>query len=765
MFQLKEDIRKKIMYTVGSMVILAILAILLLSCARPLEISISFDSNGGSDVTSVILIEDEVFNLPSDPVRAGYTFKGWYLEESLTTPFTVEAALLLELETLEVFASWQINRYTLTFNSNEGSVVDSITKDFNASVTAPNNPIRVGYTFDGWYNDQALSARYTFSTMPANNQTLYAKWLINPYTITFNSNGGSSLSNETYDYNETVVAPNIPLREGYTFDGWYADESLNTKYVFDTMPASNLNLYAKWTIKTLTMSFESNGGSSVLPITSEFESQVLAPESPTKVGHTFKGWYKEASLSTIYTFPNMMTSENITLYAKFDVNPYQIHILSEGFVTFKEVVTGNAFSAGISTSGDVYTWGFGGGGRLGTGNTVNMLTPVKVNLPLLEGETPSSLYLTQHGVTVLTSHNRVMGWGGTADYNLQLNGQFNLSPVVLAMNLNPSEIILDMLNTSDAGVMLALTNMRLLAWGRNTNGQVGLPARTSAPVQYESIQEVPLTFLEDNETITKIYGNSSVTLLLTDKGSVYFSGTFLSTGLTSNTFTKVNIDVLNPNESIKDILLSQNYVVYLTTENRLIGIGIGIGDGTDTFYNTYQVLNYNLLPNETIVTLRGGFRSSSFLTSLGHFYTLGEGYATGSGISDGTTKVLSPVNITQRLALEPEDVILSFSSGNGGGVISTKNGYLISYGNGFGSATGLTTNLASPVKASRIPGVTDLLSPMTVLYNETIVLPTPPVKNGYVFEGWYSDSAYTIPFTMTTMPANGITIYGKYNAS
>jgi uncharacterized repeat protein (TIGR02543 family) len=366
---------------------------------------------------------------------------------------------------------------------------------------------------------------------------------------------------------------------------------------------------------------------------------------------------------------------------------------------------------------------------------------------------------------VLTSHNRVIGWGGTADNNLQLNGQLNLSPVVLAMNLNPSEIILDMLSTADGRAMLALTNTRLLAWGRNSFGQVGLPARTSAPFQYESIQEVPLTFLEDNETIKKIYGNSSVTLLLTDKGSIYYSGSFLSTGLTSNTFTKVNIDVLNPNESIKDILLSQNYVVYLTTENRLIGIGRGIGDGTDTLYNTYQVLNYNLLPNETIVTLRGGFRSSSFLTSLGNIYTLGEGFATGSGILDDTTKVLSPVNITQGLALDSDDVILSFSSGNGGGVISTKNGYLISYGNAIASGTGITTNLVSPVKAARIPGLTDLLSSMTVLYNETIVLPTPPVKNGYVFEGWYSDSAYTIPFTMTTMPANGITIYGKYNAS
>lgn len=86
------------MYTVLSLVITTIIAILLLSCSRPLEIELSFNFNGGSDITSVILIEDEVFNLPSDPVRVGYTFNGWFLDDTFNTPFSVEAVFATESE-------------------------------------------------------------------------------------------------------------------------------------------------------------------------------------------------------------------------------------------------------------------------------------------------------------------------------------------------------------------------------------------------------------------------------------------------------------------------------------------------------------------------------------------------------------------------------------------------------------------------------------------------------------------------------------------
>lgn len=763
MFKLKEEVRKKVLYTVLSLVITTIIAILLLSCSRPLEIELSFNSNGGSDITSVILIEDEVFNLPSNPLRVGYTFNGWFLDDTLHTPFSVEAVLAVESsEPVLLFAKWQINSYTITFNSNEGSLVSELTCNYNDTITAPSVPMREGYTFDAWYVDQALSLKYTFDTMPAESVTLFAKWLVNPYTLSFNSNGGSNVSQVTYDFNETITAPSVPVRNGYTFDGWYTDEAFTTPYVFNTMPARNITLYAKWTINTSTITFDSNGGTSIAPLTQDFETVVQAPLEPSKTGHTFKGWYKDSTLNTAYTFPNTMTSEDITLYAKFEPNAYAINILSDGFVTFKQVVTGNSFSAGVSTSGDVYAWGFGSGGRLGSGTETNYLTPNKVNLPLLEGEKALSVYLTQLGGTVLTSLNRVFGWGGDSVFNLQINGQLNLSPVLIDLNLQESEVILDMLNTSDSTWMLALTNTRLLAWGRNTGGQVGLPARTSAPFEYQSVQEVPLSFLLPNETISKIYGSSSTTFLLTNLGNLYASGSFSAIGLNATTFTKVNIPILNANETIKDVIISLTYLVYLTTDNRILGIGKGIGDGTDTYYDTYQVINYNLLANESIVSFAGGFRSSSFLTNLGNIYTFGEGYASGSGITDNTTKVLSPVNITPRLGLDVDDSILSIASGNSAGLISTSKGFLIAYGSGFGSGTTSTSNLIVPTKAERIPGIANLMEPLSVLYNQTIVLPTPPVKPGFVFEGWYTDSTYTTPFTLDIMPAHSITIYAKY---
>jgi uncharacterized repeat protein (TIGR02543 family) len=84
-----------------------------------------------------------------------------------------------EIQNLEVEISLRaqiLNRYTITFNCNEGSVVESITQDYGTSVTEPVEPTRKGYRFGGWYVDEGMTTAYTFSTMPSENMTLYAKW-------------------------------------------------------------------------------------------------------------------------------------------------------------------------------------------------------------------------------------------------------------------------------------------------------------------------------------------------------------------------------------------------------------------------------------------------------------------------------------------------------------------------------------------------------------------------------------------------------------
>ncbi|MCK7486330.1 MAG: InlB B-repeat-containing protein [Bacillus subtilis] len=130
-----------------------------------------------------------------------------------------------------------------------------------------------------------MTSAYTFTTMPAQNITLYAKWTINSYTISFNANGGSAVTSITQNYGTAVSAPADPTKTGYTFAGWYSDAGLTSAYTFTTMAAQNITLYAKWTINSYTITFNSNGGSAVGSITQNYGTAVTQPADPTKTGY------------------------------------------------------------------------------------------------------------------------------------------------------------------------------------------------------------------------------------------------------------------------------------------------------------------------------------------------------------------------------------------------------------------------------------------------------------------------------------------------
>ena len=135
-------------------------------------------------------------------------------------------------ENITVKAQWEINQYTIAFDTNGGSEIAPITQDYGTNITAPANPTRKGYTFKGW--DKEIPA-----TMPAENITVKAQWEINQYTIAFDTNGGSEIAPITQDYGTEITAPDNPTREGYTFIGWDRDIPV-------TMPAENITLKARW---------------------------------------------------------------------------------------------------------------------------------------------------------------------------------------------------------------------------------------------------------------------------------------------------------------------------------------------------------------------------------------------------------------------------------------------------------------------------------------------------------------------------------------
>jgi uncharacterized repeat protein (TIGR02543 family) len=201
-----------------------------------------------------------------------------------------------------VTATFGVNPYTLSFDSAGGTPVDAITRDYGTAVTEPEAPTREGYTFAGW-------APEVPSTMPAGDLTVTAQWTINQYTLTFDSDGGSPVDAITRDYGTAVTAPAAPTREGYTFAGWNPE-------VPATMPAENLTLVASWTINQYTISFDSNGGSPVAPITRDYGTAVTAPADPTREGFTFTGWSPGV--------PATMPAENLALTAQWAINHYTV---------------------------------------------------------------------------------------------------------------------------------------------------------------------------------------------------------------------------------------------------------------------------------------------------------------------------------------------------------------------------------------------------------------------------------------------------------
>ena len=260
--------------------------------------TITFDTNGGSEIAPITQDYGTEITAPANPTRKGYTFKGWDKEIPETMP----------AENMTVKAQWEINQYTITFDTNGGSEIAPITQDYGTKITAPDKPTRKGYTFKGW--DKAIP-----ETMPAENITVKAQWEINQYTITFDTNGGSEIAPITQDYGTKITAPDKPTRKGYTFKGW-------DKEIPETMPAENMTVKAQWEINQYTIAFDINGGSEIAPITQDYGTEITAPDNPTRKGYTFKGWDKE--------IPKTMPAENITVKAQWKINQYTITFDTNG---------------------------------------------------------------------------------------------------------------------------------------------------------------------------------------------------------------------------------------------------------------------------------------------------------------------------------------------------------------------------------------------------------------------------------------------------
>ncbi len=296
---------------------------------------VSFNTGAGSAVASQIVDDSGVVSRPADPTYAGYIFAGWYIESSCTTVFDFVYGGISSDITL--YAKWTqkdpgVTYYTVSFSTGAGSAVASQSVVSGAKAVRPADPTNTGYTFADWYADSSYVTVFDFAnTAITANTTVYAKWTQNPpaptsYTVSFSTGAGSAVTSQSIASGEKASRPADPSYTGYTFGGWYTNNSYTTVFDFaNTAITADTTVYAKWTQNApeatyYTVSFNTGAGSAVADQSIALGEKASRPADPAYTGYTFGGWYTNSSYTTAFDFANTAITANTTVYARWSYN-------------------------------------------------------------------------------------------------------------------------------------------------------------------------------------------------------------------------------------------------------------------------------------------------------------------------------------------------------------------------------------------------------------------------------------------------------------
>ncbi|MBR5089351.1 MAG: InlB B-repeat-containing protein [Ruminiclostridium sp.] len=197
------------------------------------------------------------------------------------------------------------SKLTVQFDADGGTPEPAAQQlTYGQKVTKPEtDPTKTGYTFKFWSADR--ETEYDFSTELTANITLKAIYDVNKYKLYFDyAGGGSAEYNVEYGEKLTDYIPTIS-QEGYTFLGW-------DKEIPETMPANDLSFTAQWKINQYTITFNTNGGTEIAPITQDYGTAITAPAIPTRPGYHFTGWSP--------AIPETMPAYDLTVNAQWSSN-------------------------------------------------------------------------------------------------------------------------------------------------------------------------------------------------------------------------------------------------------------------------------------------------------------------------------------------------------------------------------------------------------------------------------------------------------------
>lgn len=680
--------------------------------------TITFNTDGGSAVSPITQNYGTTVVAPTNPLKAGYVFSYWTLNSN---PYTFGVVPAENITLVAVYEELQANEYTITFNSNGGSAIASIVQEEGTPISAPTNPTRTGYTFNGWYSDELLTTPYVFNIMPSENITVYAKWTINSYTISFNSNGGSAVSAITQNFGTNVTAPTNPTRSGYLFIEWTLS---GATYTFSTMSAENITLVAIWEqIQNYTITFNSNGGSAVSPITQPNGSAVTAPTNPTRTGYTFNGWYNDVALTNLYTF-SVMPNMNITLYARWTINSYTITFITNG---------GSAISPITANYGTTIT---------------APLDPIRTGNFTFAGWYADSQLTTQYTFGAMPAQDTFVfaDWASVGlTYQLVNGNSYRVTG-------NTSESAIIQIPQRYQG--LPVVEIGQYAFNNNTYMQI-----VNIPNNVTTISEDAFVGLV---AMQQIYIPINVTTInrlgFRDNPSLTINAQATSRpGGWHNQWNPTNSPVNWGAQNIPSLVFNSNGGSAVSSINQVAGTSITpptnptkLGHTFNGWYSDAELINpfvFNLMPAQSTVVYAKWTINSYTIT----FNTDG-GSAVNPITQNYGTTVTAPTSPTKEgfafsgwtlnsnpytfgtMPAENITLIATYTE-----LAATE--YTISFDSNGGSV------VASIVAEEGTP----------------ISAPTNPTRSGYTFAGWYSDIALTNAYIFTIMPSENITLYAKWN--
>jgi len=308
--------------------------------------TLTFNANTGVGSTSLEYVYGASLTAPT-VTKTGYTLTGWSPVLPSSAPDT----------NTTYTAQWIANSYTLTFDPGSGTVtptskVVSYDSTYGAGTAGWPTPIKTGYSFNGWFTgSNGSGTKIESSTIVAlsANQTLYAYWTVNTYTIKYDGNGSTagSTPDSSYTYNITsAISTNGYSKLGHSFLGWSLSQSASTPDYLNGQNVLNLTsdpngivtFYAVWLVNDYQVIYNANGGTGIMPsITITFgQSAALSAVLFSKTGYTFQGWATSLANANagIVTYSNgqtyTMNTEGATLYAVWSANSYHITFDANG---------------------------------------------------------------------------------------------------------------------------------------------------------------------------------------------------------------------------------------------------------------------------------------------------------------------------------------------------------------------------------------------------------------------------------------------------